>query len=79
MGAPERQSVIDASNAIEEMAAELKRIVIELRADPENQGEAYLRLYDFRTRFGYVLRTLGLGAPRARHDVRPEDPMRRVR
>lgn len=76
MAAEERASVLKAAAEAEEMAAELKEIVLELRADPDDQGKAYARLYDFRTRLGYTLRPLGFGLPRARHDIKPTKPER---
>lgn len=61
------EKVLAAANEMEDMAAELKCMVVELRTQPENIARAYALAYEFRTRFGQkVIHKLGFGMPRFR-------------
>lgn len=66
------EKVLSAANEAEEMSAELKDMVIELRAHPEDLARAYALAYEFRTKFGKrVVHRLGYGMPRLRLGKQP--------
>jgi hypothetical protein len=63
----DKDKVIAASNMLEEMAAEIKEIVLEIRRTPIDIEYAYARVYNLRRRLGRdVVQNLGYGIPKTR-------------
>lgn len=57
------QTILNAADRLEEMAAEMKEVVLELREDARHghRMDAYGRLYLLRRELGYIVGTVGAG------------------
>lgn len=67
------EKVTEAAAKLEELAADMKQAVIDLR-ESGNQVFAYQRLYNLRTALSRVVQSLGVGVPmryQAPHTARP--------
>jgi hypothetical protein len=60
---PEEQKVVKASADLEDLAAELRDIINEMRQRPTDTAYAYALTYNFRTDLGRVVASLGAGKP----------------
>lgn len=56
-----RNTQTKAADRLEELTAEMKALVVELR---EGTPDAYKKIYNLRRELGYVVATLGEGVPR---------------
>jgi hypothetical protein len=61
----ERDTVIAAVNQLEDLAADAKNAVNEIRANLDDKKWAYWRLYNLRSELSAVVATLGAGRPQA--------------